>query len=100
MCVHDVWHAVAGLNGPRALQQTISTCLGTDESVWFNSTLVFPDCEAFTVKLMPDVSFGYAPEPAPALGDAAGGMGYAVMTTGVQGGCGTQLPILCLGPPS
>ena len=90
--------AGAGLNGPRALQQTVTTCLGTNEPVWFNSTLVFPHCEAFAVKPLPDASFGAAPAPASALGDEPGSVGHAVFTTAVQGGCGTQLPVLCLGP--
>ena len=94
-----IGHVGAGLNGPRALQQTINTCLGTNEPVWFNSTLVFPNCEAFVIFPLPASVFDLAPAPASAPGIILGGNGYAVFTTAVQGGCGTQLPVLCLGAP-
>jgi len=94
-----IGHVGAGLNGPRALQQTINTCFGTNEPVWFNSTLVFPNCEAFVILPLPDFVFDLAPAPAPSPGITLGGNGYAVFTTAVQGGCGTQLPVLCLGTP-
>jgi hypothetical protein len=72
----------------KALQSTVSKCLGSSYMAWFDTTLTKPDCNAFMQT------------PAPTDAGAATGRklkaaAAVLMTLEVPSGCSASLPVIC-----
>lgn len=85
--IDDIFAGDSSKPGEAALS-TITKCLGTNQAVWFDTSLAAPYCNAFN-------AVGSPADGGVVTGRKLSALPNVLLTQEVATGCNTQLPVLC-----